>query len=132
MYAKSDIGEIGRLLDKVPEDLPRSNHKAVNPIVVPADIHQPDEAALSAARNRKCGGKSAAVQLSVVLLAGDLPPALPVRRRLVEPRFQMRTARTTSIRVDCAVRWCNPPLLEIAADSIVSRVRNIFLLLDIS
>jgi hypothetical protein len=39
MYAKSDIRGIGRLLEKAPEDLPRRNHKAVIPGVIPADLH---------------------------------------------------------------------------------------------
>jgi hypothetical protein len=77
MHAKSDIGGIGRLLKKAPEDLPRRDVKAVIPTVVPADIHQPDETALPAARNRKCTGKIFAVELLVVLLAGDLRQLIP-------------------------------------------------------
>jgi hypothetical protein len=38
MYAKSDIGGIGRLLDEDPEDLPRTNEKAVIPPVVLAEF----------------------------------------------------------------------------------------------
>jgi hypothetical protein len=128
-YAKSDIGGIGRLLEEVPEDLPRRNVKAVTPTVVPADVHDPDEAALLAIRNRKCSSQKAAVELLIVLLAGDLSPALPVFRHFDEPRFQMSTARTITIRADCVVSWHNPPLLEIIAYPIVPRVRNIFFFL---
>jgi hypothetical protein len=71
-------------------------------MVIPADIHEPDEAALLAARNRKRARKIGAVELLVVL-AGDLPPALPVRRRLDEPRFQMILARSPRDRADCVV-----------------------------
>jgi hypothetical protein len=53
--------------------------------VIPADVRQPDEAALPATRNGKYASKPAAVELLVVFLS----PALPVRRRLDEPRFQM-------------------------------------------
>jgi hypothetical protein len=84
-----DIGRISRLLDEVPEDLTRRNVEAVTPEVIHADIHEPDEPALLAARNRKCAGKPVAVQLLVVLLAGNLLPVLPVRRSLNEPRFQL-------------------------------------------
>jgi hypothetical protein len=41
------------LLDETPEDLPRRNPEVVIPGVVSADVHQPNEAALPAARNRK-------------------------------------------------------------------------------
>jgi hypothetical protein len=132
MYAKSDIGGIGGILDEGPEDLPRRNANLVTPVVIPFDVDQPDAAALLAARNRKCVGKPLAVELFVVLLAGDLSPVLPVRRRLDEPRFQMFTARTIAIRADCVVSWHNPPLLEIVANPIVPRVRNIFFLVAVS
>jgi hypothetical protein len=79
-----EIGGIGRLLDELPEDLPRRNVNGVIPAVVPADVHQPDETALPAARNPKCGSKPLAIELLVALLAGDLPPALPLHRRLDE------------------------------------------------
>jgi hypothetical protein len=111
------------LLDEAPEDLPRRNVNGVIPPVVPADVHQPDEAALPATRNGKCAKKPLAVEQLVVLLAGDIP----VRRRLDEPRFPMRIARTLFIRADCVVCWHNPPLLEIIAHPIVPRVRNIFI-----
>jgi hypothetical protein len=67
------------LFDDAPEDLPRRNVKAITPQVVPADVDQPDEAALPAARNGKCACKQAAIELRVVLLAGGFPPVLPVR-----------------------------------------------------
>jgi hypothetical protein len=86
---RNDIEEIGCLLDEVSEDLPRSNHKLVTPEVIPANVHQPDEPVLLAARNCKCAGKPVAVELLVVLLAGDLLPVLPVRRRFDKPRFQL-------------------------------------------
>jgi hypothetical protein len=66
------------LLEEGPEDLPPINAKAVTPKAIPADVHQPHEAALPAARNRKCACKRLAAELVVVLLAGDLPPTLPV------------------------------------------------------
>jgi hypothetical protein len=85
----NDIGEIDCLLDEVPEDLPGSNHKLVTPEVIPVDVHQPDEPAPLAARNCKYSGKPVAVELLVVLLASDLLPVLPVRRRFDEPRFRL-------------------------------------------
>jgi hypothetical protein len=75
--SKREIGGIGRLLDEAPEDLPCRNLELVTPEVIPADVHQPDEAALPAARNRKCASKISAVEALVVLLAGNLPPAFP-------------------------------------------------------
>jgi hypothetical protein len=42
---------------------------------------------------------TAAVELLVVLCARPLPPALPVRRRLDEPRLQARIARTITFRI---------------------------------
>jgi hypothetical protein len=113
--AESDIEGIGRLLDEGPEDLPHTNEKLVIPVVVRADVHQPDEATLSTARNRKCGSKPAAVELLIVLLAGWMP-VLPIRRHLGELRFQMSIARIIPTRADCVVRWHDPPLLEIVAD----------------
>jgi hypothetical protein len=53
--------------------------------VILVNVHQPDEAALTTAHNGKCGSKKAAVELLIALLAGDLPPVLPVRQRLDEP-----------------------------------------------
>jgi hypothetical protein len=120
--ADSGIGGIGCLLEEVSEDFTRRNLKAVAPTMVSTDVHWPDEAALRAARNRKCASKPLGVELLVVLLAADLPPALPVRRRLDEPRFQMRKARATTIRADRMVCWHNPPLIEIVAQPIVPRV----------
>jgi hypothetical protein len=81
-----------------PEDLPRVNPKAVIPEVIPASVHQPDDAALLAARNRKRASRTRSVDLLAVLIAGDLPPVLPVRRCLDEPRFQMCPARTSTHR----------------------------------
>jgi hypothetical protein len=46
--------------------------------MVAADIHQPDEAALPTARNDKYDSKTPAVELFVVLLAGDFRPVLSV------------------------------------------------------
>jgi hypothetical protein len=108
------------------EDLPPRNQKLVIPVVIPADVHQPDEAALHATRNHKCASRQPAVDLAVVLLAGNLPPVLPVRPDLNQPRFQMRAVRTSTIRADCVVSWLNPPLIEIVAYPIVPHVRNIF------
>jgi hypothetical protein len=42
--------------------------------VVPADVHQSDGVAFSAARSRKCARKTAAIELLVFLLAGALSP----------------------------------------------------------
>jgi hypothetical protein len=64
--------------------------------VIPADVHQPDEVALPAARNRKCVSTPGTVELLVVLLAGGLMPAFPVCRRLDEPGFQMKYARSVT------------------------------------
>jgi hypothetical protein len=61
---RSGIREIGRLLDEAPEDLPRRNVNAVTHVVIPADVHQSDEAAFPA-RNWKCGSKPGAVELLV-------------------------------------------------------------------
>jgi hypothetical protein len=82
-----DIRGIGCLIDQTPEDLPRRNKKVFIAVLVPADVYQSDEAAFLAAHNRKCAGKPGSVELIVVFLAGDLPPPLPVRGRLGEPRF---------------------------------------------
>jgi hypothetical protein len=73
------------LLTEASEDLPCRNVKAVIPVVIPADVHQPDEAAVPAASNRKCACKKHVAELFAVLLAGDIPLAIPVRRRLDEP-----------------------------------------------
>jgi hypothetical protein len=100
-------------------------------VVIPADVHQPDEAALPAARNRKYGSKQAAGEFPVVLLTGNLLPVLPVNQCLDKPRFQI-SAGITIIRAECVVRWKNLPLLEIRADPIVPRIRNIFFLHAIS
>jgi hypothetical protein len=67
------------LVDGDPEDLARRNHKAVISTVIPADVHQPDEAALPAARSRKCAGKIGVVEL----LVGQ--PATASTSRLVSP-----------------------------------------------
>jgi hypothetical protein len=112
-------------LEKAPEDLPRRNENAVTPGIIPADVHEPDEAALSTARNRKCASKIWAVELLVVLLAGDLPPTLPVRRRLDQARFQMIIAPRTIIGADCVACWANSPLLDLIANPIVPCVRNL-------
>jgi hypothetical protein len=39
---------------RVPKDLPRGNAETVIPEVIPANVREPEEAALPAARNRKC------------------------------------------------------------------------------
>jgi hypothetical protein len=90
--------------------------------MIPADVHQPDEAALRAVCNHKCAGRPV-----VVRLTGNLPPGLSIRRRLNEPRLHMMTTRAT-ISVNCIMCWHKPPLLEIITDPFVRRVRNIFLL----
>jgi hypothetical protein len=74
--AESDIS---RSLDEVPEELPCRNPEIVPIDVIPADIHQLDEAALSTACNRKCACKPAAAELPVVLLVGAFLPGCPVR-----------------------------------------------------
>jgi hypothetical protein len=76
--SESNIGGIGSLLDNSPEDLPRRNASAVTPGVIPADVYKSHEAALLTARNRKCASKLEALDLLVILFAGDLPPLLPV------------------------------------------------------
>jgi hypothetical protein len=43
--------------------------------MVPADVQQPNESAGRTTRNRKCGSKPAGVELLVILLASDFPPA---------------------------------------------------------
>jgi hypothetical protein len=104
---ESGIGRISCLLAEASQDLPGRNSKDVIPEVVPADFHQPDEAELPAARNRECASKQGAIELIVVLLAGDLLPALPINRSLDEQRSQMATARTVNTRADCVVCWHN-------------------------
>jgi hypothetical protein len=96
-----EMGERGFcLLDEGPEELPRRNAKAVVPVVIPADLHEPDEAALLAVRDGESASKLRAVELLLVLLAGNLPPVLPVRRRLDEPRLQMGFIRAIMKCVD--------------------------------
>jgi hypothetical protein len=92
-----------RLPEEATEDLPRSNQNHDMPVVVLASVHQPDEAALPAARKSKCASKPLAVELIVALLAGDLPTDLLVQGRLDEPRFHMIIARTSNTRSDCVV-----------------------------
>jgi hypothetical protein len=65
--SESDIGGIGHLLEEAPDDRPRSIKKVVTTEVVPADVHQPDEATLPAARNRRCASKPEAVPLFVLI-----------------------------------------------------------------
>jgi hypothetical protein len=60
-----------------------------------ADLHHP---AILAPSNLKCASEPLAIESLVILLAGDLSPALPIRRRLDEPRFQMGTAQRTTVR----------------------------------
>jgi hypothetical protein len=122
--SESDIGEIYCLVDEAPKDLPRRNPNLVIPAVVPADVHEPDAAALLAARNRKYTNKTITVEMLAFLIAGDLPPVLSVRRRLNEPRLQMATARIV-ICEDWIVGWHNPLLIEIITRAIVPRMRNI-------
>jgi hypothetical protein len=124
--SERDTGGIGRLLDEVPEDLPGRNEMAVIPAVIPGNVHEPNEAAVAATRDRKCACKPVSVELIVALLAGEIPSLLPVRRCLDEPRFQMRIAQTSVIRVDCVVRWHDSPFQEVAPHPIVPGVRNIF------
>jgi hypothetical protein len=81
MESESDIRGIYRLLEDALKDLPHRNCKNITPAVVPVDVHQPDEAAAPVICNRKCGRKPT----PVALLASDLPPVLPVHRRLDEP-----------------------------------------------
>jgi hypothetical protein len=52
-WAESDIGRIERFLDEGPEDLPRTNVEAVmRAAVILADVHEPGQATLPAARYR--------------------------------------------------------------------------------
>jgi hypothetical protein len=122
--SKSNIGRIGCLLNEGPEDLARRNLKAVIPAAIHADVHQPDEAAFPA-RHSKRVRKPDAVKLLVVLFVVDLPPALPIFRRLDDSRFQMVTARISITCADHVVRWHNPLLLEIVAQPMIPHVRNI-------
>jgi hypothetical protein len=73
--------------------------------VVRADISKPGKAALAASHNQKCACKIYAIELVVFLIAGDLPPALPVHRRLDEPGFQMRITRSAIMYADSAMSW---------------------------
>jgi hypothetical protein len=99
--------------------------EAIIPAVVSANVHPPNEAALPAACNRRYTDFKAAIEFLIVLIAGNLLPVHPVRRRLDEPRFQMVITRTTTMRPDCVVSWHNPLFLEVVAYPIVSRMRNI-------
>jgi hypothetical protein len=124
------------LLNEAPEDLPTINDKAVIPEVVLANVHQPDEAALPAARDRKCACKPLAVELLVAqpatTFAVHLPPARTVQGRLDDPRSQMRIAKSLAIRADRVVSWHNSPRFEVVPHPIVPRVRNVFCPLAIS
>jgi hypothetical protein len=119
---------IGRLPDEAPEDLPGSNRKAATPAMVLPDLLQPDAATLPGARKRKCASRFAAVGLLVIVLMGDPAPAVPIRRRLDEPRFQMPTGWITSMRADCSVCSHNPLFLKLGAKRIVPCVGNSFFL----
>jgi hypothetical protein len=98
--------------------------------VIPADVHQPDEPALSATRNRKCASKIEVIELPVILLAGDFLPVFSVHRRLDKPGFRMKTAPISPIRPDCVICWHNRPLLEIVQYPIVPPVWNAFFLTE--
>jgi hypothetical protein len=87
---------------------------------------------LHSTRNRPCAWKQLDVELLTALLTGDLLPALPVRRLLNQPRFQMPIARISTISAACGVSWYNPPLLEIVAQEIVPRMYDIFFLAALS
>jgi hypothetical protein len=82
--SENEIRGIG-LLKEAPEDIPRRNDKVITLGVIPVDARQSDEAALPTTRDRECGHKSLTVELLVVILAGDLPPTLPVHLRLDYP-----------------------------------------------
>jgi hypothetical protein len=118
--------KIGCLLNEAPEDLPRRNGNGVLTRAVSAGVHPLDDAALPAARSRKCASKPLAVELPIALLASDRPLVLLVRRGLNEPRCQMMIAWIPTISADCQVTWYNPPLLEIVAQPVVPRVWNFF------
>jgi hypothetical protein len=119
---ESDIQGIGCLLNEASQDLTRRNHKSVISELIPANVHQLNEAALPAARNCKASREIPAVEFLVV----DLTPGLPVRRRLDGPQFQMTIAQTITVRANCRVSGHDPPLIEIAVRPIVSRVAKIF------
>jgi hypothetical protein len=72
--SESDIGGIGRLFNEAPL---RRYAKAVIPKAIPADVHRPDEAALSAIRNCKCDSSFISVELSIAVVAGHLSPGSP-------------------------------------------------------
>jgi hypothetical protein len=105
-----------------PEDLPCRDLEDLIPPVIPGDIHEPNEAPLSGARNRKCATSKPAVELPIVLRLAHLPPVLPVRRRLDKQRFQIKVGRTTPIRADYAMCRHKPLLLKMAAYPIVPHV----------
>jgi hypothetical protein len=52
---------------------------------VKVNVHQPDETALSAARNFKYASQQLAFESPIGLLAGDFLPVLPVHQRLDKP-----------------------------------------------
>jgi hypothetical protein len=101
--SESGIGEFGHSLEAAPEDLPRGNPKTVTPRVIPADVHEPDEAAIPPVRNHKCASSPAAIDAIVVLFAGYLPPSFPILRRLDEPRLHMAAALMIPMQMDCVV-----------------------------
>jgi hypothetical protein len=88
--------------------------------VIPADVHQWNEAALPAARNRKCACESVAgCPPRGRLPTSSLRPPTPRRATI-----SMRQSRIITIHTDCVVRWHNPPLLESVGRPVVLRVRN--------
>jgi hypothetical protein len=129
MPAESDSGGIGCLHEDALDELPVRNTKLVTTGVIPADSPQPAETASRPDENFKCACKLRAIELFVVVLTGDLPPTLPVRRRLDEPHSQMSIARITTIRTDCVLSRHNPPLIEISAHPIVPGVQNVLFFL---
>jgi hypothetical protein len=76
--SEGNIGAITCLFDKVPEDLPCLNAKALTAPVIPADVHQPDESARLALSDRKCSSQLCVIEFIAVFLVIDFPPVLPV------------------------------------------------------
>jgi hypothetical protein len=76
--SEGNIGAITCSFDKVPEDLPYLNAKAVTAPVIPADVHQPDESARLALSDRKWSSQLCAIEFIAVFLVVDFPLVLPV------------------------------------------------------
>jgi hypothetical protein len=85
-----DVRATEGLVNEDPEYLPPLNGKLVIAVVVPADVHQPNETAFHGLRDCKYP-TLATIQLSnliVVLPVVDHLPDLAIRRRFHDPRLQ--------------------------------------------